>query len=179
MKRNAPLERRTGLKRGSGPARKPTKRSQPRRDWTDARAKVERAGCCRVCGYASEMLQAAHIVGREHDEPTLRCTGCRSTRIAFRLCLDCFEAGRNPTYVQGSMTLYVKPDRIWEACPRCHRRYDPHTRGLNEEPFDLLPYLTSEEKEQALRDLDWDVFAFLYRTTGRRFGPLPEQEGVR
>lgn len=38
----------------------------PKRDWKDARAKVEAEGQCRVCG-RSCCLEAAHLTGREHD----------------------------------------------------------------------------------------------------------------
>jgi len=148
MKRNVPLARRTGLRRGPGPKRKPMKRSQPRRNWKDARKKVEREGVCRVCGFGMvEGLEAAHVIGREHD----RC-------------------------LSGSSVRYVNPDSVVPLCGGvltrgCHGKYDAHQ-------LDLLPYLTGEEKEQALRDLDWDVFAFLHRTTGRMFGPLPESEAA-
>lgn len=39
------------------------------RDWRDARAKVEREGCCRVCGARATAvkIEAAHTIGREHD----------------------------------------------------------------------------------------------------------------
>jgi hypothetical protein len=37
-----------------------------RRDWREARAKVDREGTCRVCG-AVDNLQAAHVIGRSHD----------------------------------------------------------------------------------------------------------------
>lgn len=41
--------------------------SQPKRDWTLARAKItEESGRCRICKSAEE-VQAAHIVGREFD----------------------------------------------------------------------------------------------------------------
>jgi hypothetical protein len=42
------------------------RRSQPRRDWTGARAKVENEACCRRCG-GTYRLEAAHVIGREVD----------------------------------------------------------------------------------------------------------------
>lgn len=42
------------------------KTRQVKRDWTAAIDKVQSEGACRYCGL-SEDLQAAHIVGREHD----------------------------------------------------------------------------------------------------------------
>jgi 5-methylcytosine-specific restriction endonuclease McrA len=37
-----------------------------RRDWTQARAKVDREAQCRVCGDGRD-LQAAHTIGRTYD----------------------------------------------------------------------------------------------------------------
>lgn len=39
-----------------------------RRDWREARAKIEDEGTCRVCG-AHYGLQAAHVIGRRYDPP--------------------------------------------------------------------------------------------------------------
>lgn len=38
-----------------------------RRDWLEAVRKIEREGCCRVCG-SVEMLQAAHTIGRARQD---------------------------------------------------------------------------------------------------------------
>lgn len=51
-----------------------------KRDWADARAKVEEEGECRVCG-SSEHLEAAHIMGRKHDEPKGSVLYVRPERI--------------------------------------------------------------------------------------------------
>jgi hypothetical protein len=40
----------------------------PRRDWTDARAKVAQEAACRNCG-TSQNLEAAHVAGRRYDQP--------------------------------------------------------------------------------------------------------------
>lgn len=40
-----------------------------RRDWKQARAKVDSEGQCRVCENGQD-LQAAHTIGRKHDPPT-------------------------------------------------------------------------------------------------------------
>lgn len=37
------------------------------RDWKEARAKVDREGCCRVCQSPVD-VQAAHVIGRRNDE---------------------------------------------------------------------------------------------------------------
>lgn len=39
-----------------------------RRSWVSARAKVDLAGECRVCG-AVDSLEAAHVIGRSYDPP--------------------------------------------------------------------------------------------------------------
>lgn len=81
---------------------KPRRRhSEPRRDWDAAIAKRDAEGCCRVCG-ATTNLEAAHVMGREHDEPA------------------------HP----GSRVLYVAPARIFVLCgpfpAGCHGDFDHH-----------------------------------------------------
>lgn len=39
----------------------------PKRDWTEARAKVEREGRCRYCKSMIRPLEAAHLIGRAAD----------------------------------------------------------------------------------------------------------------
>jgi 5-methylcytosine-specific restriction endonuclease McrA len=96
--KRSPLDRRSGLKPSPGPARTaPMKRTQPRRDWTAARAKCDAEGCCRNCGN-DYGIEAAHVWGREADEPR----------------------------IDGGSTLWVKPSRIIPLCSRCHREYDAH-----------------------------------------------------
>lgn len=73
--------------------------TEPRREWSAALAKVESEDRCRVCG-ATTYLEAAHIMGRKHDEPV------------------------HP----GSRVLYVDPNRIVVLCgpfpDGCHGEYD-------------------------------------------------------
>ena len=63
-----------------------------KRDWTAARAKVEREGECRQCGSRSE-LQAAHIVprslggGQLEDSIVPLCGSCHRAYDAGRLDL--------------------------------------------------------------------------------------------
>lgn len=38
-----------------------------RRDWSDAHAKVELEGRCRVCGTDRLRREAAHVIGRRYD----------------------------------------------------------------------------------------------------------------
>jgi hypothetical protein len=88
LKRDTPLHQVSKKREGEGWRGSGLRRSQPKRDWADARAKVEEEGCCRICKRTDRKLEAAHVLGREHDEP------------------------KSP----GSATLYVHPDRIFPAC---------------------------------------------------------------
>lgn len=102
--------------------RKPIKRTQPKRDWADARAKVEDEGACRACG-SNENLEAAHVIGRASDAP-------------------------KPGYA--SPALWVNPDSIVPLCGgfsrlKCHSAYDAHA-------LDVLEFLTLDEQVQAVRD---------------------------
>lgn len=110
--------------------RKPMKRSAPKRNWTDARRKVEEEGCCRICKRSDRPLEAAHILGREHDEPKIRVDS-------------------NGEIFTSSRVLYVHPDRIVPLCgpfpSGCHGDID--MRRIN-----VLPYLTLEEQLQAVKD---------------------------
>jgi hypothetical protein len=111
---------------GGKPSYSSMKRSEPDRDWTDARAKVDEEGCCRICKRTDRKLEAAHVLGREHDEPKVS------------------EATGNHMNV-----LYVDPDRIFPACgpfpDGCHGDVDLHR-------INYLPYLTLEEQVRAVRD---------------------------
>ena len=105
--------------------RKALKRTEPKRDWTDGRAKVEEEGCCRICKRSDCPLEAAHVLGREHDEPKIGADGWPLKE------------------------LYVDPDRIVPACgpfpAGCHGDID--MRRIN-----LLHYLTLSEQLQAVKD---------------------------
>ena len=72
----------------------------PRRDWTDAREKVEEEGRCRMCGI-TRGLQAAHITRRSFDAPG-----------------------------PGRKTLWVNPDSVVPLCPPCHASYDAHELSI-------------------------------------------------
>lgn len=102
------------------------KRSQPKRDWGDARAKVDEEGCCRICKRSDRPLEACHVLGREHDQPRVsEATG------------------------EVLQELYVHPDRIFPGCgpfpEGCHGDVD--MRRIN-----VLPYLTLDEQIQAVKD---------------------------
>lgn len=110
------------------PARRP---SEPDRYWDDARAKVEHEECCRICKKPAAFgrpLEAAHVLGREHDEPRI-----------------------SPITGEPLKELYVHPNRTFPACgpfPNgCHG--DAEYRRIN-----VLPYLSLEEQLQAVRDAD-------------------------
>lgn len=104
------------------------KRSQPRRDWSDARAKVAREGCCRACG-STWQLEAAHVVGREHDG-----------KGTFS---DYDESRGQPRPRLGKR--WVLPLRIIPLCAGCHRKEHRHE-------LDTLPLLTLDEQLQAVAD---------------------------
>lgn len=94
----------------------------PRRDWSDARQKIEKEAVCRRClrpEGSGRKLEAAHIIGRRHDEPR----------------------------VEGSTAkvLYVHPDSVIPLCRDCHTAYDAHRIGI-------LPFLTREEQARAVLD---------------------------
>lgn len=122
LKPRKPLSRVSPKREAKVGGRPTLKRSEPKRDWTDARAKVEIEGRCRVCGWEGEGLEAGHIMGRRYDEPAHT----------------------------GTKTLYVNPLRIAPLCPafapeHCHQSYD-------EKQLDLLSYLAVEEQAQAVLD---------------------------
>jgi hypothetical protein len=78
--------------------------NRARRDWSDARRKVDDENRCRRCLRSDVRLEAAHVLGRRYDKPR----------------------------VEGSTTkvLYVHPDSIWVACTSCHQLYDAHRIGI-------------------------------------------------
>ena len=98
-----------------------------RRDWSDARRKVDDEGKCRACGRPSaydRTLQAAHILGRRYDRP--RVEGSRSK------------------------VFYVHPDSIVPLCSTpqgdgCHQLYDAHR-------LSILSVLSLEEQVRAVSD---------------------------
>lgn len=71
-----------------------------RRDWTDAHAKIEAEGHCRIGERCHGRVEAAHVIGRKHDEPI--------DELAPRV------------------VLYVHPDDVVPLCTRHHRLYDAH-----------------------------------------------------
>lgn len=81
------------------------KRSQPKRCWDDARAKVD-GSLCRVESTADSCegpIEAAHVLGRRYDFADPRSTPSK---------------------------LYVNPDRIVPLCRKHHRIYDAHALDL-------------------------------------------------
>lgn len=65
-----------------------------RRDWHDAREKIDHEGRCRVCG-DSWALEAAHTVGRARDERQ-----------------------------RGASIVHIDPNAVLPLCQRCHQAYD-------------------------------------------------------
>ena len=64
---------------------------RPRRDWTEARGKVETEARCRVCKRTDRGLEAAHVMGRKYDprdgrvEPDDVVPLCRDCHVEFDL----------------------------------------------------------------------------------------------
>lgn len=108
------------------PRRSRLKRLQPRRDWADARAKVEEEGSCRICKTSDRKLEAAHVLGRQHDEPKVN----KATGEILK-------------------ELYVHPDRIVPLCgpfpEGCHGDVDYNR-------VNLVHNLTIDEQVQAVKD---------------------------
>jgi hypothetical protein len=123
--------------------------SQLRRDWTDARSKVDHEGRCRVCKRRGR-LEAAHVIGRANDrrKPCRVCNGAGKLTTghgwgSLGPCDACNGAGHE---LEG--VLYVHPDSIVPLCSVCHSRYDGSALPL----LDLLPYLTIDEQVRAVQD---------------------------
>lgn len=98
-----------------------------RRDWSEARQKVDDEGRCRRClmpeGYG-RVIQAAHVMGRKYDKPR----------------------------VEGSTSkvLFVHPDSVVPLCATpmgdgCHQLYDAHR-------ICILGFLTLAEQVRAVQD---------------------------
>ena len=80
-------------------------KSTLRRDWREARRKLEREGRCRVCGEGPwSILEAAHTIGRQCD---VEITG-----------------------PGGGVSLYVHPDSIVPLCKTHHMEYDARKLDL-------------------------------------------------
>jgi hypothetical protein len=96
-----------------------------RRDWSDARRKIEDEGRCRLCSATGIKIDAAHVLGRRYDRPR----------------------------VEGSSTkvLYVHPDSVIPLCSStpdrvgCHYRYDAGE-------VSILAVLTPDEQLRAVTD---------------------------
>lgn len=148
------LARRTPMRRTGGPARSRKRPSSPpaARDWTDARAKVDRERRCRVCGaerHEVVALQAAHTIGREHDRPRVTATYSE---------------------VDGPLPLWVNPLDVVPLCLQeeggCHAQYDARR-------LDLLPHLTLAEQARAV--LHVGLVAAYRRLTSTRSTPTREE----
>lgn len=97
--------------------------SQPKKDWSLARDKIEAEGCCRVCGSTRD-LQAAHTIGQ--TEQDIDQTGPR-----------------------GGRTKLVPTNAVIPLCGpfsgnNCHMRYDHRE-------LDILGYLYLDEELEAVK----------------------------
>lgn len=109
-----------------------------RRDWTEANAKVEAEGGCRVGSRSGSYalceghVQRAHISGRRYDRP----------------------APEGPPSV-----LVVKGIDICPLCRQHHEQFDAHE-------LDLTPYLTTAEQARCV-ELRGGIIAALRHLSGR------------
>lgn len=135
----------------------------PKRQWSDAREKVERERVCRHCGsdwtrYPGRRLEAAHTAGRSHDRPK-PCPVCNGEGVLSLEMQDLgiFSPGQECDGCAGHGTLnpavlYVHPDDIVPLCgpatdsATCHGRQ--HVFAL-----DLLPLLSLAEQLRAVENL--------------------------
>jgi hypothetical protein len=118
-----------GLTRKTGLKRTPMKSRPSKRDFSDARAKVEEEGVCRACGIPDDStldgqrvwLEAAHVIPRALSDEVL-------------------EGPR------GGKVRHVPRDAVVPLCApdRCHLLFD-------ENRLDLLSVLTLEEQLFAVR----------------------------
>jgi hypothetical protein len=136
------------------------KRSQPQRQWDDARAKVEREGQCRVCGTPYN-VEAAHTVGREHDapKPGALCHGDGVVPVELEPMLRQDVEWPIPWCPlcngRGTLTpdvLWVNPDDVIPLCGpatstgTCHGKDHAHQ-------LDLAPYLSEREQQRVVKHL--------------------------
>ncbi|MGE4178096.1 MAG: HNH endonuclease signature motif containing protein [Thermoleophilia bacterium] len=156
------LSRSTPLRRTGGPSRRTPlhrtssiARSQrltaapPERIWTEARAKCDREGCCRVCGRTpgelppGHRLEAAHLIGREHDRP--------------RPHPDVLGPPVGP--------LWVNPLAVVPLCTEHHTEFDGRR-------LDVLPFINFDEQAHAVSLVG--IVAALRRLTSTRGTGAPE-----
>lgn len=109
-----------------------------KRDWSDATAKVQQEGRCRLHALheCDGPLQAAHVIGRRYDKPAVPLT----VRAAVAL----------------APPLIVRAVDTVPLCRRHHHAYDARQ-------LDILPYLTLQEQAAAVEHVG--IVRALARTT--------------
>jgi len=100
-----------------------------KRDWSEAEAKKQREGRCRVCGKQTT-LQSAHTVGREHDGSTIES-------------LSVIDPDHPDAPDPGTL---VRARDIVPLCRDHHTAYDARQ-------LDLLPHLSYDEQAAAVEHL--------------------------
>ncbi len=101
-----------------------------RRDWSDARQKIEDSGpSCRLCSIAGVKIDAAHVMGRRYDRPRVEGS---STKVR---------------YVHPDSVIPLCADQIVEGKVRrgCHSKYDAGE-------VSILAVLTLEEQIRAVEE---------------------------
>lgn len=126
------------------PRKKPMRRSQPKRDWSEAEKK---RGRCRVCGH--RYTELAHTYSRfAQDELVVGPRGGEVLKVkavsVVPLCKE-WMPGDYP----GNFIPYAG----------CHKLYDQHK-------LDLLPHLTLEEQLEVVRAAG-NLVTALRRVSGR------------
>lgn len=109
-----------------------------KKQWNDAREKIDREGACRNCGLSWESvmsLQAAHTVNQKLQD---------RTKV---VPLD--EPDRSERIPKNFVrVIWVNPDSVIPLCVTqdggCHGKYDAHQ-------LDILGLLTYEEEADAVR----------------------------
>jgi len=155
MKRNAPLERRTGLKRGPGPARKPMKRSGFTPASKAQREKVKRARVALIGmagGVGLDVLPLPYPVDPMHLTPRSK-GGCDHP--------DCVVAAARESvhgpYDDGRLDLLT-----FFAQPKNRALYERELQHM-------LTHLSPVEMVEQLANA---------RVEWREVGPLPESEAA-
>lgn len=128
------------------------------RDWSDARAKIEEEGACRACGrnQYNARIEAAHTIGREHDQQLMHGT-CEGAG-----CAGCNQHG---------VVKWVNPDDVIPLCGpatstgTCHGKQHAHL-------LDLLPILSPEEQVRAVQVTGSIATAYI-----KLAGALPDSQG--
>lgn len=140
------LKRKTPMRPSQTRPKSPSRPRQPRRDWTEARAKVEAEGVCRLAGVGCPTMTGCDCK-ETHGECVYECFGrLEAAHIIGRAC-DLRESPYHDHLSVITGRTWVYRVRVVPLCSRHHRQYDRHE-------IDVLGRLTPEEEAQAVIDAD-------------------------